>query len=193
MRSALWFRSSTSLRNPWRSRASPRKRRKSDGTACSYGTTCGGVLLSAKWTRGSPWAAIASATDRVRLGPMVTPLARRRPAKVAKETATLDRLSHGRLILGVALGSDSLGAELSKTGEELDDRVRGEMLDEMLGILIAAWYGEPVKHQETHYVVDDVQFLPRPVQPKIPVWPAAFPDNMKPTCLSSATSLTVGR
>ena len=59
-----------------------------------------------------PWitlAAIATATERLRFGPMVTPLARRRPAKVARETATLDRLSGGRLTLGVGLGSDRFG------------------------------------------------------------------------------------
>jgi Luciferase-like monooxygenase len=69
-----------------------------------------------------PWitlAAIATATERMRLGPMVTPLARRRPAKVARETATLDRLSDGRLTLGVGLGSDRFGGELSMTGEQL--------------------------------------------------------------------------
>ena len=58
-----------------------------------------------------PWitlAAMATATERIRLGPMVTPLARRRPVKVARETATLDRLSGGRLTLGVGLGSDRL-------------------------------------------------------------------------------------
>src|SRR6266508_553462 len=97
-----------------------------------------------------PWitlAAIAAATEQVRLGPMVTPLARRRPAKVARETASLDRLSAGRLILGVGLGSDRFGGELSKTGEQLDDRLRGQMLDEALQILTAAWSGEPV-HQD---------------------------------------------
>ncbi len=131
-----------------------------------------------------PWitlAAIAAATERVRLGSMVTPLARRRPAKVARETATLDALSGGRLILGVGLGGDQFAGEFSKTGEELDDRVRGEMLDEALEILLAAWSGEPVTHRGRHYLVDDVQFLPRPAQrPRIPVWTAAFPGNVKP-------------
>src|SRR5215467_4516118 len=111
-----------------------------------------------------PWitlAAVAIATERVRLGPMVTPLARRRPAKVARETATLDRLSNGRLILGAGLGSDHFGAELSATGEELDDRRRGQMLDEALQILTAAWSGEPVCHRGAHYTVDGIQFLPR--------------------------------
>lgn len=131
-----------------------------------------------------PWislAAIAAATEQVMLGPMVTPLARRRPAKVARETATLDLVSGGRLILGVGLGGDQFAAEFSKTGEELDDRVRAEMLDEALAILLAAWSGEPVTHRGRHYLIDDVQFLPRPVQqPRIPVWAAGFPGNVKP-------------
>jgi alkanesulfonate monooxygenase SsuD/methylene tetrahydromethanopterin reductase-like flavin-dependent oxidoreductase (luciferase family) len=131
-----------------------------------------------------PWitlAAIAAATEQVRLGPMVTPLARRRPTKVARETASLDVFSGGRLILGVGLGGDRFASEFSKTGEELDDRVRGEMLDEALEILVAAWSGEPVTHRGRHYLVDDVQFLPRPAQrPRVPVWAAAFPGSIKP-------------
>ncbi|MFG2004204.1 LLM class flavin-dependent oxidoreductase [Spirillospora sp. NPDC048911] len=131
-----------------------------------------------------PWmtlAAIATATERLRLGPMVSPLARRRPAKVARETATLDLLSGGRLTLGVGLGSDRFAGELSKTGEELDDRRRGQMLDESLEILSAAWSGEPVRHRGEHYLVDDITFLPRPVQrPGVPVWAAGFPGNLKP-------------
>jgi alkanesulfonate monooxygenase SsuD/methylene tetrahydromethanopterin reductase-like flavin-dependent oxidoreductase (luciferase family) len=131
-----------------------------------------------------PWitlAAVATATERLRLGPMVTPLPRRRPAKVARETATLDRLSGGRLTLGVGLGHDRFAGELSKTGEQLDDRLRGQMLDEALEILTAAWSGEPVHHRGAHYTVDDFQFLPRPVQrPGVPVWVAGFPGNVKP-------------
>ena len=112
---------------------------------------------------------------------MVTPLARRRPAMVARETATLDLLTGGRLILGVGLGGDQFAGEFSKTGEELDDRRRGEMLDEALEILVAAWSGEPVNHHGRHYLVDDVRFLPRPVQrPRVPVWTAGFPGNLKP-------------
>src|ERR1700709_505833 len=63
-----------------------------------------------------PWltsAAIATATSSVLLGPMVTPLARRRPVKVARETVTLDRLSGGRLLFGAGLGSDEFGHEFS--------------------------------------------------------------------------------
>jgi alkanesulfonate monooxygenase SsuD/methylene tetrahydromethanopterin reductase-like flavin-dependent oxidoreductase (luciferase family) len=126
-------------------------------------------------------AAIAAATERIRLGPLVTPLARRRPVKVARETAALDLLSGGRLTLGVGLGSDHFASEYSITGEELDDRRRARMLDEALGILEAAWSGEPVRHRGEHYTVDAMRFLPRPVQrPGVPVWVAGFPGKPKP-------------
>jgi alkanesulfonate monooxygenase SsuD/methylene tetrahydromethanopterin reductase-like flavin-dependent oxidoreductase (luciferase family) len=131
-----------------------------------------------------PWialAAMATATERIRLGPMVTPLARRRPVKVARETATLDRLSEGRLTLGVGLGSDGFASEYSMTGEELDDRRRASMLDESLEILTAAWSGEPVNHRGDHYTVDGMRFLPRPVQrPGVPVWVAGYYGRPKP-------------
>jgi alkanesulfonate monooxygenase SsuD/methylene tetrahydromethanopterin reductase-like flavin-dependent oxidoreductase (luciferase family) len=126
-------------------------------------------------------AAIASATERIRLGPMITPLARRRPVKVARETATLDRLSDGRLTLGVGLGSDQFASEYSITGEELDDRRRARMLDEALDILQAAWSGELVRHRGEHYTVDAMRFLPRPMQrPGIPIWVAGFYGKSKP-------------
>jgi len=131
-----------------------------------------------------PWitmAGIATATERIRLGPMVTPLARRRPAKVARETATLDRLSGGRLTLGVGLGSDRLGSDFSITGEELDERRRAWMLDESLEILTAAWSGEPVYHRGEHYTVEGMRFLPRPVQrPGVPVWVAGSYGRPRP-------------
>jgi alkanesulfonate monooxygenase SsuD/methylene tetrahydromethanopterin reductase-like flavin-dependent oxidoreductase (luciferase family) len=126
-------------------------------------------------------AAIATATERIRLGPMVTPLARRRPVKVARETATLDQLSGGRLTLGVGLGSDAFGREYSMTGEEVDDRRRAQMLDEALEILVAAWSGEPVQHRGEHFVVDGMRFQPRPVQrPGVPVWVAGFYGKPRP-------------
>jgi alkanesulfonate monooxygenase SsuD/methylene tetrahydromethanopterin reductase-like flavin-dependent oxidoreductase (luciferase family) len=107
-----------------------------------------------------PWvtlAAVASATERLRLGPLVTPLSRRRVHKVARETVTLDALSGGRLVLGVGLGSDNHG-ELEPFGEVEDPRERARMLDTGLRRLSAYWGGE---------------FNPPPVQqPRIPVWVA---------------------
>src|SRR3954449_830238 len=104
-----------------------------------------------------PWivmAAIAMATERLITGPLVTPLSRRRPHKLARETVTLDLLSAGRLVLGVGLGSDRHG-ELSPFGEVVDSRERAGLLDAGLERLQAYWGG---------------QFVPRPVQlPRIPL------------------------
>jgi alkanesulfonate monooxygenase SsuD/methylene tetrahydromethanopterin reductase-like flavin-dependent oxidoreductase (luciferase family) len=182
MRAGLWF-------PPFEELADPR----SVMDLAAEAEECGwhGVFVwdQIRWREpirevADPWitlAAIATATERVRLGPLVTPLARRRPAKVARETETLDHLSGGRLILGVGLGGDRFAGEFSKTGEELDDRVRGEMLDEALEILTGAWSGGSVRHRGKHYIVDDVQFLPVPVQrPRIPVWVAVMPGSVKP-------------
>ena len=131
-----------------------------------------------------PWVTLTAAamvTERLRLGPMITPLARRRPVKVARETASLDLLSSGRLTLGVGVGSDRFGAEYSATGEGGDEKTRGRRLDEALAILTAAWSGDPVRHHGAHYTVDDMTFLPRPVQrPGIPVWVGGFPGRQRP-------------
>ena len=103
---------------------------------------------------------------------MVTPLARRRPWNVARQVASLDQLSGGRVTLGVGLGVSS-GPEFHQFGgEESDPRVRGDMLDEGLQLLRAAWRGTPVRHAGTHYQVDNVTFLPEPVQDRVPIWGA---------------------
>jgi alkanesulfonate monooxygenase SsuD/methylene tetrahydromethanopterin reductase-like flavin-dependent oxidoreductase (luciferase family) len=133
---------------------------------------------------GDPWVALTAAammTERLRLGPMVTPVARRRPAVLARQTASLDVLSGGRLTLGVGIGSDRFGEEFSRFGDEPDDRVRAAMTDESLDILRAAWSGEAVQHHGEHYTVDDVEFLPKPAQDDgIPIWIAGFPGNVRP-------------
>jgi alkanesulfonate monooxygenase SsuD/methylene tetrahydromethanopterin reductase-like flavin-dependent oxidoreductase (luciferase family) len=125
---------------------------------------------------GDPWiamAAILTVTESVVTGPMVTPLPRRRPQMVARQSVGLDLLGGGRFVLGVGLGLDSSGRELSAFGEELDDRTRAVMLDESLTIIDALWSGEPVDFAGRHHTVRDVTFLPRPVQrPRPPVWVA---------------------
>jgi alkanesulfonate monooxygenase SsuD/methylene tetrahydromethanopterin reductase-like flavin-dependent oxidoreductase (luciferase family) len=123
-----------------------------------------------------PWvtlAAVAQATTSLRIGPMVTPLPRRRPHKLARETVSLDRLSGGRLVFGAGLGGDP-GRELSALGEEVDPAARGRLLDEGLELLVRLWSGEVVDHDGARYVADGVVFRPAPVQePRIPVWLAA--------------------
>lgn len=137
------------------------------------------LLVDPTWTLeiADPWialAAIAQATTRIRLGPMVAALPRRRPAKLARETASLDRLSGGRLVLGVGLGWPS-EADFGWFGDEVDVRRRAAMVDEALAILDGLWRGEPFSFAGEHYRVQEVTFLPRPVQePRIPVWIAAL-------------------
>jgi alkanesulfonate monooxygenase SsuD/methylene tetrahydromethanopterin reductase-like flavin-dependent oxidoreductase (luciferase family) len=115
-----------------------------------------------------PWialAAIAGATEMLRLGPMVTPLPRRRVQKLARETVTLDHLSGGRLTFGVGLGGAE-DIELEPFGEEVDPRKRARLLDERLERLTELWGGE---------------FEPTPMQqPRIPVWVAARWPNRRP-------------
>ena len=126
-----------------------------------------------------PWtalAAMAMTTSRVRLGALVTPLARRRVQVLARQVAALDLLSDGRMVLGVGLGLDSSGGELSRFGEELDDRVRAAMLDERLDVLDQLLSGEHV----THPLADGVRFLPTPVQERVPVWVGARWPNRRP-------------
>jgi len=121
-----------------------------------------------------PWialAAVAMRTSRIRIGPLVTPLARRRPWNVARQVVTLDHLSHGRVTLGIGLGI-STGPEFSSFGEQSDPRTRGDMLDEGLEILRGAWRGTPVRHEGTHYRLGPVTFFPPPAQPSVPIWGA---------------------
>jgi alkanesulfonate monooxygenase SsuD/methylene tetrahydromethanopterin reductase-like flavin-dependent oxidoreductase (luciferase family) len=119
-----------------------------------------------------PWVvlgAIAQATQRVRLGPMVTPLARRRPWRVAQEMTTLDHLSAGRAVLGVGLGWPA-EEDFARFGERSDDALRAEMLDEGLDLISALWSGEHVRHEGEHFDVDTTMRPPPVQQPRPPIW-----------------------
>jgi alkanesulfonate monooxygenase SsuD/methylene tetrahydromethanopterin reductase-like flavin-dependent oxidoreductase (luciferase family) len=120
-----------------------------------------------------PWVlltAAALATERIRLGTMITPPARRRVSKLAREVTTLDRLTGGRMILGVGLGAP-IADEFGSFGEPTDLKELAARLDESLEALNLLWSGEPVTFRGRHVVVEDVAFLPTPVQrPRVPVW-----------------------
>jgi alkanesulfonate monooxygenase SsuD/methylene tetrahydromethanopterin reductase-like flavin-dependent oxidoreductase (luciferase family) len=124
-------------------------------------------------------AAIASKTQQIRIGALLTPLARRRPWKVARETVALDHLSKGRLIFAAGLGYQTL--EFTPFEEESDPKIRAEKLEEGLQILNNLWAGEPCRFQGKHYHINVTKFLPRPVQsPRIPVWIGGYWPNRKP-------------
>jgi alkanesulfonate monooxygenase SsuD/methylene tetrahydromethanopterin reductase-like flavin-dependent oxidoreductase (luciferase family) len=124
-----------------------------------------------------PWvtmAAMALRTQHVRLGAIVSPLSRRRPWKLARETVSLDHLSGGRLIVPVGLGALDDGG-FGKVGEPTDRKTRAELLDESLAILTGLWSGEPFQYDGKHYHLDTMTFLPKPVQsPRIPIWVVAM-------------------
>ncbi len=116
--------------------------------------------------------AVALATQRLRFGTLVTPVARRRPWKLAKETATLDRLSGGRLVLGVGLGGSW---DFAPLGEGEPDRARAARYDDTLALLAKLWTGESVDHRTDHFAVEYAQMGPAPVQrPRIPVWVGGY-------------------
>jgi alkanesulfonate monooxygenase SsuD/methylene tetrahydromethanopterin reductase-like flavin-dependent oxidoreductase (luciferase family) len=128
------------------------------------------MAIADAWTS---LAGVACATERVRLGALVTPLARRRPQVLARQVVTLDHLSSGRVTLGLGLGVDSTG-ELSRFGEVIDPSSRGDLLDEGAALLARLMSGERVEHRGWYFTSDDVRFLPRPVQePRVPMWLAA--------------------
>src|SRR5436190_1197291 len=121
-----------------------------------------------------PWVTLAAAamlTERIRLGTMLTPVSRTRPWKLAGETATLDRLSNGRVILSVGLGAIDTG--FAEFGEETNRKTRAELLDEGLDIVTGLWRGQPFNYSGKHYQIKETAFMvPQPPiqQPRIPIW-----------------------
>jgi alkanesulfonate monooxygenase SsuD/methylene tetrahydromethanopterin reductase-like flavin-dependent oxidoreductase (luciferase family) len=135
------------------------------------------------WEIADSWVlltAAALATSRIRLGTAITPVPRRRPSKLAREVTTLDRLTGGRMILGAGLGAP-VADEYGSFGDTTDMRVLAARLDEGLHALDLLWSGEPVTYRGSHVTIDDVTFLPTPVQrPRVPVWVAGIWPNKAP-------------
>ena len=120
------------------------------------------------------WVALTAAamqTERIRLGTMLSPISRMRPWKLASETATLDNLSGGRVILSVGLGALDTGFQAFS--EVTDRKTRAELLDEGLDILTGLWQGQPFRYQGKHYHIEEAKFYPPPPpvqKPRIPIW-----------------------
>lgn len=120
-------------------------------------------------------AGIAAVTSKIRLGPLVTPVARRRPWVLARQTTSVDHLSGGRLIFGAGLGIDewqSVSTAFSEVARQEGEQQ--ELVDESLAVLLALWSGKPVRHDGRWLHIDSEPFLPVPVQqPRIPMWVGA--------------------
>lgn len=132
---------------------------------------------------GDPWmllTAAALATTRLRLGTLLTPVARRRPEQLARQVSTLDAISGGRVIFAAGLGGP-IEDEYGSFGETTDPGVLAERLDEGLELLQRYWSGESVDHDGRHYEVHDVTLLPATVQrPRPPVWIGGFWPRRRP-------------
>lgn len=132
-----------------------------------------GICIQEAGLMYDPWvvlAAIAQRTRRVRLGAILTPISRRRPWKLARETVSVDHLSQGRLVVPVGLGALDDGG-FAKVGDATDRKTRAQLLDEGLEILTGLWSGQPFSFQGKHYHLEEMTFVPPPVQsPRIPIW-----------------------
>jgi alkanesulfonate monooxygenase SsuD/methylene tetrahydromethanopterin reductase-like flavin-dependent oxidoreductase (luciferase family) len=115
-------------------------------------------------------AVMATSTRSIKIGPTVTPLPRRRPWVVARQASTVSRLSHGRLIVGVGLGSDESG-DFSRFGEQTSQPIRSRMLDDGLDIMRSMWAGAAITDREGEYQVDLPVGDPEPH--RIPIWMAS--------------------
>lgn len=112
-------------------------------------------------------AAIAGRTRRIKFGVNVVSVALREPVLLAKQCATIDVLSGGRLLPGFGIGSPR-GAEW--TAMHLDTTTRGRKTDEALEIISRLWSGEALDYAGRHFKLTKASISPVPVQPDLPMW-----------------------
>ena len=112
-------------------------------------------------------AAIAGRTRRIKFGVNVVSVAMREPVLLAKQCATVDALSQGRLLPGFGIGSPR-GPEW--TAMHLDPGTRGRKTDEALEIISRLWSGEKLDYAGRHFQLTGAQIAPLPVQPDLPMW-----------------------
>lgn len=128
-----------------------------------------------------PWvtlSGLAARTNEIKLGSWVTPIPRRQPWQLARDLATLDRLSNGRVILGTGLGRSF---DYTTYGQPWEPKTLGEKYDEALDIITGLWSGEPFDYDGEHYTVDNAVLKPEPVQqPRIPIIIGGLWPNKKP-------------
>lgn len=136
-------------------------------------------VLSSEWL--DPWitlAGVASRTERIRLGTWITPVPRRQPWQLARDLATLDRLSEGRVVLGAGLGTEE---DYTAFGEPWEPGRIAERYDESLEVITGLWGDEPFSYDGEHFTVEEADLQPTPVQqPRIPILAGVWWPNKRP-------------
>jgi probable F420-dependent oxidoreductase len=112
-------------------------------------------------------AALAGRTRRMKFGMNVVSLAFRDPVLLAKQCATIDMLSQGRLLPAFGIGNP-LGPEWQALG--VDTKTRGRKTDECLDIIRRLWREDEVDFDGAFYKLKAVTIAPKPVQPDLPMW-----------------------
>jgi probable F420-dependent oxidoreductase len=115
----------------------------------------------------SVMAALAGRTRRIKFGVNVLSLAMRDAVLVARQCATIDYLSNGRLLPAFGIGSP-LGPEW--TTLNLDTKTRGRKTDEGLEVIRRLWSEDKVDFEGVHYHLSGASIAPKPVQPDLPMW-----------------------
>jgi len=115
----------------------------------------------------SAMAAIAGRTHRLKFGMNVVSLAFRDPVLLAKQCATIDYLSNGRLLPALGIGSP-MGAEWKALN--LNTKTRGQRADEALEIIARLWREDSVTYEGRHFHLSGASIAPRPVQADLPMW-----------------------
>ena len=139
--------------------------------------------LGSDWTAAADGivalTAIAAATRTIRFGTLVAPVSRLRPEVFAHQTATLDRYSGGRLVVGVGLGNPD--EQFRAFGHPTDPRVRAAQVDEFLTVLTALWTGATVDTGGSYFTANGIAVRPTPLQqPRIPIWVGADSGRRRP-------------
>jgi probable F420-dependent oxidoreductase len=133
------------------------------GSAVVYGASMLDVTVAL--------ATMAARTSRILLGPLVLVFPYRHPVQLAKQFASLDAVSGGRIVLGAGIGWNA--REFEVLGLEMAGR--GVRFEEQIGLVRQLWTGEPVTHRGPTWAVSDVQIVPPPARPGgPPVWLASF-------------------
>ena len=124
-------------------------------------------------------ASMAHCADRIRIGSCIILVPIRNPAILAKEIASLDAISGGRIVVGIGVGVSGMSDRGAYRATSTDPRERGARCDEYLEVMTTLWTGSANRFRGRFFEFDDVEMSPRPVQqPHPPIWAGGDSDGM---------------